>query len=555
MAQQQVNINIAEVGFNGLDTVNSPITQDTAFAARATNCVIDRYGRIGARKGFKQVTATLPKIPPIGGAVSSNMRLPQVLSSTIDGDVATIAVGVVDGLDASDVVVGNDYGIYEQNGATLLELTLPTMTDSSTLENAHLVATDDRYYICSEGNEVVVYFEDALENISDQDGYQGLILTPGGDPEAPRFKGCLASHGRIWGWGHNGDDQRIYYSDLLNGRAYYSVDGYPGSTAGVINVLEYWPNGRDSIVGLASHNNQLIVFGRNSILVYNMGDGDPADAASGFQLVDTISNIGLVSRDAQTNIGTDVLFLDDTGVRSLGRTIQEKSSPIGELTYRVRFDIAQLIAGEPNKGKLKMEYDPSENIVIVLFDPFAYVLDMKSYMTMGEAKITAWNKCFFSDMSFVETSAGPLMTLGGNANQGFMKYEGYQDWDGEPYRVQYLSNPLTFGQPANSKFVKQIDYTIISQFLSSTGFANWGYDGTTTDKSRAISLSAIAPAYYGSAEYGNDQYGDSASTLKRYKVNTGGKGETFVAGFEIDINGNNFSLQEINIQTLLGRLN
>lgn len=557
MAQQQVNINIADVGFNGLDTTAAPTLQDTSFAARATNCVIDRYGRIGARKGFKSVTTSNPSLTAIASAIREELVLDSIEGSQINDILNVVCTGRNVGYDSDDNVVGTDYYFFKRNGGTLDEITLPSLNDQTKLPMADIVVTDDRFYICSETNETMIWDGTSLGLISDAAGYVGIQTVAAGPQVAPTFAGAIASHGRIWGWGHEGDFQRIYYSDLLNGRSYFTVDGVnPASTAGVIDCLEYWPNGSDRIVSLAVHNNQLIVFGRQSILVWNMGDGDPADANSGFQLIDTISNIGLVSREAVTTIGTDLLYVDDTGVRSLGRTIQEKSSPIGDLTNRVRFDISAELAAIQDKSTVKLEYDSTENIVICLLQPKAYVLDMKSYLTQGEAKITTWNKCFFNDMAYTEDpQLGPQLFLAGNADSGIMEYAGYADADGTDYRVQYLTNPLTFGQPANSKFVKQIDYTIVSQFSTRTGYAQWGYDGTTTDKSRAVSVGATNPSFFGVSQYNIDKYGDSPSTIRRYRVNTGGKGESVVIGFEMDINGNNFSLQEINVQTLLGRIN
>ena len=56
MAQQLQNITIAAPGFAGLNTQDSPIGVDPSFAAVADNCVIDQLGRIGARKGWVEVS-------------------------------------------------------------------------------------------------------------------------------------------------------------------------------------------------------------------------------------------------------------------------------------------------------------------------------------------------------------------------------------------------------------------------------------------------------------------------------------------------------------------
>lgn len=56
MAEQRQNIYIGAPGFKGLNTQDSPVTQDPAFASIAENAVIDKFGRIAARKGLKKIT-------------------------------------------------------------------------------------------------------------------------------------------------------------------------------------------------------------------------------------------------------------------------------------------------------------------------------------------------------------------------------------------------------------------------------------------------------------------------------------------------------------------
>jgi hypothetical protein len=56
MPQQLQNLSIAAPAFKGLNTQDSPLMSDPSFAAVADNCVIDQYGRIGARKGFDVIT-------------------------------------------------------------------------------------------------------------------------------------------------------------------------------------------------------------------------------------------------------------------------------------------------------------------------------------------------------------------------------------------------------------------------------------------------------------------------------------------------------------------
>ena len=59
MAQQREVIYIGAPGFRGLNTQDSPVNQDPSFASIAENAIIDKFGRIGARKGINKVTSSL----------------------------------------------------------------------------------------------------------------------------------------------------------------------------------------------------------------------------------------------------------------------------------------------------------------------------------------------------------------------------------------------------------------------------------------------------------------------------------------------------------------
>ena len=127
----------------------------------------------------------------------------------------------------------------------------------------------------------------------------------------------------------------IYWSDLLIGH------DWSGGTSGSINISKVWPDGHDEIVALAAHKGALIIFGKHSIVVYGNAEA-PAEMA----LADTVAGVGCVDRDTVQYTGTDVLFLSHTGLKSFGRTIQEKSMPITSLSSTVSKDIIGLLQNE-----------------------------------------------------------------------------------------------------------------------------------------------------------------------------------------------------------------
>ena len=70
MASQLQNITIAAPAFSGLNTQDSPLGLDSSWASVADHCIIDRYGRIGARKGIDIVTTSATPLGSSAGIIS-----------------------------------------------------------------------------------------------------------------------------------------------------------------------------------------------------------------------------------------------------------------------------------------------------------------------------------------------------------------------------------------------------------------------------------------------------------------------------------------------------
>ena len=75
MSQPQQNISIQAPAFQGINSEESPLIQDATFASRANNAVVDEFGRLGARKGFRnfvQSWVTGGITVPTGATVSAS---------------------------------------------------------------------------------------------------------------------------------------------------------------------------------------------------------------------------------------------------------------------------------------------------------------------------------------------------------------------------------------------------------------------------------------------------------------------------------------------------
>ena len=564
------NFQLAAPAFYGLNTEDSPINQQPQFCQVADNAVIDSYGRIGARRAFTNDTDVWPTlsgratIDGTGTVVSSTGILDHIQVGDINGTKHILCLAREEGYNAAGVFVTADYYILKRNGNTLTELTLPAVADKSTFPTGQIVAFNNKMYILSEGNEIIVYDGTALSNISSEAGYYPIHAIsdyrPGATPtvteQAPTPTVGLAAFGRLWVTGHEGDFQRVWYSDLNIAQSWYDDAGTDSlSTAGYIDVSQYWPAGGDNIVGLAAHNNFLIMFGRQSVLVWGNPSGDPA-AADGIFLSDTIRNIGCVSRDAVLNIGTDVLFLDDTGVRSLGRALTQENAPISDLTRNIRRNLTSLIASTVNNSTIKAVYVPDLNFCLFYFPENAegFCLDMKSYMSEGIVKVTRWTNIVFNHACYVEDASSVDLYFASNNENGVLKYSGFSEYDKQPYEFKYRSNPLWFDTPSRKKFPKVLKFTSITQNNTGTGVARWGFDARVPTYSKHFTIEAQQPAFFNVSEFSEDEYADGPEKIAINRVNTAGSGETVVLGLDMNINGNSFSLQEINLQSLIGRL-
>ena len=84
MAKQLQPLTIAAPGFLGLNTEESPIGMNPGFASVADNCVIDKRGRIAARKGYDKVSTN-------GGSVlGSSAGIETVFEFTSFAGVTTV---------------------------------------------------------------------------------------------------------------------------------------------------------------------------------------------------------------------------------------------------------------------------------------------------------------------------------------------------------------------------------------------------------------------------------------------------------------------------------
>lgn len=521
MAEQLVTGSIAAPGFSGLNTQDSSIQLDSGFALEANNCVIDRYGRVGARKGWTKVNATA--------------------AST--GDFRAIYELVTD--DGSTVISAANSKVYTGT-ATLTEAVVRNSTDSA---NLTYVISDDNWQIAGmpyttggtasghallaqEGHPTLIYHKlgATAHAHTGSYGFQRLgdISTlPVGYTVTSFTPNCImTSYGRAWAANIAGDTQTVYFSDLLNPSQWQT------GTAGSLDISQVVPN-NDPIVALAAHNGFLIIFCTKHIVIYR-NPTDPANLA----LEDVITGVGCLARDSVASIGTDLLFLASTGVHSLQRVIQEKSLPYRDVSKNVRDDILTLVASETLKN-IKATYFPTDAFYLLSLPStgFTYCFDTRGVLQNGAARTTIWKQ--ITPTAFCVTQDRQLYI----GKPGYIgKYDGYED-NGTTYRMSYFTNYFDFGSATTNKILKRINVTAIGGSAQPIAI-KWGYDYTRNYFSRGITLQRVEVWEYGTAEYNIATFTNGIA-LDIANIPASGSGTVLQLGFESDIDGTPLSIQKI----------
>jgi hypothetical protein len=505
MAQRLQNISIAAPAFKGLNTQDSPLSGDSQYASVVDNAVVDSYGRIGARKGLELLTT----------------------DNTLFGSSKPTVIHEYEAADTSTTVFSIVNGKILTGTTTLSEVTPSSYTINN--EKFQVVNFNDKCYFFNKGYMPLVY--------DDTNGMQKMDATTSFSGTAPQGNIALAGFGRLWVAGVDGQPNIVYWSDLLIGEAWDT------GSSGSLNLDKVWADGADKVTALAIWNNYLIIFGYNSIVMYQGAD-DPASMV----LADTVSGAGCVERDTVRATGTDLLFLSARGLMSLGRTIQEKSNPINDVSKNVRDDLIYLWQNE--NDHVKSVYSAINSFYLLIFptNNTIFCFDTRGLLENGAYRVTRW----VTDKHYTFCSRQDDTLLIGN-DDGINKYATYND-NADSYRLRYYSNPLSFGDPSTVKFLKKIVPTIIGGSGVEASI-QWAYDFSNDFRAQAIVLGTGTAAYYGASEFNDgSEFTASVSLLTQKRINTSGSGNLITVGLECDVNGGALSLQEFNIHAMIGRI-
>lgn len=509
MPQQLLSTSIAAPGFFGLNTQESSITLSSGYALEALNCVIDKYGRLGSRQGWVDKTTA-----------DTTVNIKNVYETINNSGV-------------SEYLCWGDNKVY--SGLAVLSEETPVASVTITADNWQAVTLQGRAFLFQRDHDPLVKTSGgSLERIQDMTGSHGV---------PPKANCVTAAFGRLFAADILADKNTVYWTDLDASHPYGSR--WTGGDAGSYDLDKVV--GNDSITALAEFNGYLIVFYNNNVVI--LGDSTPNDLGFNplnLKVIEVIEGVGCIARDSVQHTATDVLFLSNSGVRSLSRVIQEKSTPIGNLSTNVRDELSDITISEP-VDNIKSLYSEKHAFYLLSFptSETIYCFDMRGRLENGAARTTRWSS--INHRGMVSASDGSIYF---GHSTGIAEYSGYLD-DGATYRMLYYTNYFDFDQPTVTKILKSIGITLIGG--SGQAFTiKAGVDYSDEYRSYNASVKQTALSEYNIAEYNVGEYTGGGGS-DRLKLAIGGSGSVIQLGFETEISGDEVSIQKFDLYIKQGR--
>lgn len=510
------SISVVAPGFYGINTQDSSVTLPNTFALVAENCVIDRYGRLGARKGWTQQTTSG--------------------SSALSGNKITFLMEHINADGTTDILSAGNNNVFRGGVGGAL---IPIKPAGYAISNNYWkgASLDDHAIMVQQGQEPLVFTrESGSPACTTMTNYTHHgTNNPNYGTNYPRD--IIAAYGRFWV--HNGS--YVYWSTDV---ADASFPYFNGGSSGSLNIAAVLPNNTDEIVSIAAHNGFLTILCKNNIVIYQ---GATNPTGTDFKLTDVIVGVGCVARDSVQHTGNDLLFLSNSGLRSVGRLIQEKSLPMRDLSKNVRDDIADYLAIETNQYAIKGVYSETDAFYLLSFptSKVVYCFDMRQALEDGSARVTNWTS--YDSGAFLRRQNKDVLI--GKVN-GIGKYELYSD-NGIYYWMKFSSNHIDFQDSTITKILKKINTTVIGgsgQIF--TLRAGYDYYGPTYAYQFTVNEGLISE--YGTAQFNINEF-VAGVLVDQIQAPANGAGKVVQISFEARIDGEELSVQRLDIFVKTGR--
>ncbi len=500
-------LTIEAPGFFGLNSQNSGSVLPPGWASKLDNFIWDDVGRLASRQGSQKINGTI--VPGSTPVIRSSFEY----------------------IDSS----GSKLNIFATDDKIFKEVS-GTMTDIS---GSITTPTADNWQFANFNGWVVGH----------QAAHDPCILTTNGgtfaDSGGTQHKGTnvLSAYGRKW----TTLDDTLYYSDLI-------IDNMTGGSSGNFNLSKFWPGGMDEPVALADFNGFLIVFGKDSMIIYENPD-DPTVMT----IVEGVDGVGCIARDSVQVVGKEILFLSNSGLRTLGRTVKEKSVPMGDVSKNVRDELLTNVAAETTLADITSVYNSKDGFYLLSLPTagISYVFDLKFPNQDETLKVGRFD---FAPTA-LSYSEGLVMWMG--VTSGFLsKYTGYKDevasdgTGGASYLSDFEGVWNDFGEQAAPllKILKKVSILAAGTPGGTVNF-KWAVDYSDAFTQLQLTFNETNPATYGVALYNtaSDTY-SAVGGFEKVKHALSRNGQVIKIGASVTISGAKFALQRIDLLAKLGKI-
>lgn len=515
---QLAPIPLVAPGSLGLNKEQENTILDPRWATVATNCVLDRNGRLAARKGWTDQSSA----GPIAGA------------DTIDvlHEFITQA-GVRTVITAAGLKIYKDIDDYTDAANDITSTTAPS--------------ADDWQFVNFNNKVIGIQAGEILIEWAGSGNFTDIVAANGTLPSGS----CgTAAFGRLWI--ADSDKQTIKYCALLDETEWDSGT----SDAGSINMRHVWTKGTDQVMAIAALSSSLVVFGRRHVIIWEDGQGsDIGLNPANIHVVQTIEDTGTNTRDSVQNIGEgDMLFLSRHGVQSLGQLVQEKERPTSNLTKNYRTDIKTLMQAATLTA-VRSVFHPEDGIYVLTFPASkkSVVLDTRRMFVDDEgdkvARVTEWEHRV-APSALLSRQNGDLL-MGFNGVVG--KYTGNVD-GAIAYAVDYMSSWLELGPElaGRLKILKEI-VALVSVTASATIRYKWEFDFSGILNSEKVFYDTGTQAEYNTAEFNIAEFSGGSFPV-RTSIDASNEGQFIRVGFIASVNSFDVALQQLQLYFKIGRM-
>jgi len=553
-AEQLAPLVLNDLGVYGLNTQASPGALPPQWLAKADNIILDEQGRISSRKGIQQV------------------------STTVSGEVVQSVVEYKKANGSTEMFCGTDGNIYKINTAnTPYTLDAVTRTGTpQTISSGHWqwVNFNEKLYGVQNGHTPVYYSGTAWTDLVDLGSYNPPSGITTFDPS------CVLGHyGRLWVGGMTEKNNVIYYSDTLQG------DKWNTGAAGQVDLKTVW--GNDEIVAIKAFMGKLVIFGTKNIAIYNNPD-DPTTLA----LDELIEGIGLKARDSVANLGDDILFLSNTGVRSLARTVtSDGKMPLRNFSKNIRDELASHII-TADMDQCKAAYCLCGGFYMLAF-PDRHVIYYMDFTIINPDSTPRISKFVFNSgecpTALLSTVDG-TMWMGRNNNAANIAiYRNYYDqiksdvtgtygtqvaceaagniWEStnskcwsttnSSYDGSFRTTWLDFGNPSMTKILKEFFGVIVGgkdMDVDFTWYRDYNVSGTTQSFSLQPTATGTVALWGASTSlYGSSKFSPGYNPTE-YKLPLSRTGKSVQIEMKASINGYKASLQSMTLLAKQGKI-